>query len=172
MKAESLDVVVRRASLADVEKIYALIHLHAEFLMLRSVGNIVENIDRFYVACVKDEIVGCASYQIHPELGQPESAMTEIQSGAVRAPYRRCGVGKALIERIMREVAVTGVHEVFVLTFAPEFFSSLGFHVIPKTQVIHKIYTGCINCTRHKDPFTCPEIAMSRTCTQAEKENA
>ena len=25
-----------------------------------------------------------------------------------------------------------------------------------------KLYTGCINCTKHTDPFTCPEIAMVR----------
>jgi len=27
---------------------------------------------------------------------------------------------------------------------------------------MHKLYTGCINCTKHTDPFTCPEIAMMR----------
>jgi hypothetical protein len=27
---------------------------------------------------------------------------------------------------------------------------------------MHKLYTGCINCTKHTDPFTCPEIAMKR----------
>ena len=23
-----------------------------------------------------------------------------------------------------------------------------------------RLYTGCINCTKHRDPFTCPEKAM------------
>ena len=27
---------------------------------------------------------------------------------------------------------------------------------------MHKLYTGCINCTKHADPFTCPEKAMIR----------
>jgi hypothetical protein len=27
---------------------------------------------------------------------------------------------------------------------------------------MHKLYTGCINCTKHANPFTCPEIAMIR----------
>ena len=38
----------------------------------------------------------------------------------------------------------------------------LGFSETPKTEVMHKLYTGCINCTKHADPFTCPEIAMKR----------
>jgi len=25
---------------------------------------------------------------------------------------------------------------------------------------MHKIYTGCINCTKYDSPFTCPEVAM------------
>lgn len=59
-------------------------------------------------------------------------------------------------------VAAFAPREVLVLTFAPEFFRALGFHEISKTQVMHKLYTGCINCTKHADPFTCPEIAMTR----------
>ena len=30
------------------------------------------------------------------------------------------------------------------------------------TKIMHKLYTGCINCTKHADPFTCPEKAMIR----------
>ena len=25
-----------------------------------------------------------------------------------------------------------------------------------------KLYTGCINCTKHANPYTCPEVAMRR----------
>jgi hypothetical protein len=28
---------------------------------------------------------------------------------------------------------------------------------------MHKIYTGCINCTKYDSPFTCPEVAMALT---------
>jgi len=48
-----------------------------------------------------------------------------------------------------------------VLTLTPEFFATLGFREIPKTRIMHKLYTGCINCTKHTDPFTCPERAMA-----------
>ena len=153
---------IRRARLGDAECIFALISRNKDLLVPRSMGNIVENIDRFVVAVSGCDIVGCAAYQVHPEIGQPEAATVEIQSVAVRAPYRRQGVGRAIVEAVVAKVAPFNPREVVVLTFAPEFFASLGFREIPKTKVMHKLYTGCINCTKHTDPFTCPEIAMLR----------
>ena len=153
---------IRRARLSDAEPIFARIHLNRDQLVPRPMGNIVENIDRFSVAVVGSDIVGCAAFQIHPEIGQPEAATVELQSVAVRSPYRRRGIGKALVEAVAESVRPFRPREMLVLTFAPEFFTSLGFNEIPKTKVMHKFYTGCINCAKHADPFTCPEIAMIR----------
>ena len=153
---------LRAARLGDAEKIFALIHLNRDQLVPRSMGNIIENVDRFVVAEAGSDLVGCATYQIHPEIGEAEAATVEIQSVAVRAPYRRQGIGKALIEAVLARFAAFGPKDAIVLTFAPEFFTSLGFREIPKTKVMHKLYTGCINCTKHANPFTCPEIAMVR----------
>jgi amino-acid N-acetyltransferase len=157
-----MKIDARRATLADAEGVVRLIHQNCDQLVPRSMGNIAENIDRFHVIEDDGGIVGCAAYQIHPEIGDAEAATVEIQSVAVRAPYRRNGVGKALIEAVIAKASAVDPKEFIVLTFAPEFFTSLGFVEIPKTKVMHKLYTGCINCTKHKNPFTCPEIAMVR----------
>ncbi len=157
--------IIRPAKLADCESIFALIHLNRDQLIPRSVGNIVANIDRFFVAVVGTDIVACAMYEVHPEIGKPEAAIVEIQSVAVRAPYRRQGIGQAIVEAVVTRVQAFAPKEVLVLTFAPKFFAALGFVEIPKTKVMHKLYTGCMNCTKHTDPFTCPEIAMVRTTT-------
>lgn len=151
---------IRRATLKDAEKIYALVRLNSDQLVPRSMGNIVEAIDRFFIAEAEGEMVGCASYQIHPEIGQSEAAAVEIVSVAVKSMFRRQGIGKALVEAVFSAVKAFSPREVVVLTFAPEFFGSLGFVEIPKTKIMHKLYTGCINCTKHADPFTCPELAM------------
>ena len=156
------DFILRKARLADAEKIFALIHLNRDQLVPRSMGNIIENVDRFIVATSGADIIGCATYQIHPEIGDAEAATVEIQSVAVRSPYRRRGVGRALVEAVLARLADFGPRDAIVLTFAPEFFTTLGFREIPKTKVMHKLYTGCINCTKHANPFTCPEIAMVR----------
>ena len=125
-------------------------------------GNVVENIDRFLVAERGGEMVGCATYQIWPEIGDPLRATVEIQSVAVRAPYRRRGIGRLLVDGVVERVKPFSPAEVMVLTLTPKFFESLGFHEIPKTRIMHKLYSGCMNCTKHSDPFTCPEKAMVR----------
>jgi len=155
-----MDFTVRRATLADAERIYAMIHLNRDQLVPRSMGNVVETIDRFFVAEAEGEMVGSATYQIHPEFGDASAATVEVQSLSVKSVFRRRGIGKALVNAVMERVSGFGPKDIVALTYAPEFFRALGFVEIPKTKVMHKLYTGCINCTKHTDPFTCPEIAM------------
>jgi len=154
--------VVRAATLADAEKVFALISQNTDQLVPRSLGNIVESIDRFVVSEADGQVIGCAAYQIHPEIGDAKAAAVEIVSVAVDKSARRCGVGRMLVTRIIEDVSRFSPRDVNVLTFAPEFFESLGFERIEKTDIMHKLYTGCINCTKHANPFTCPEIAMRK----------
>ena len=151
---------LRSATLHDAEKIHAMIHLHRDELVPRPMGNIVEHIDRFLVAQCDGELVGCAAYQIWPEIGDPLKATVEVQSVAVRLPYRRRGIGRLLVNGVIEKVRAFNPREILVLTLTPAFFESLGFHETPKTHIMHKLYSGCINCTKHANPFTCPERAM------------
>ena len=96
-----------------------------------------------------------------PEIGDPLKATVELQSVAVRETCRRKGIGSMLVKGALARVRVLEPADVTVLTLTPEFFATLGFHEIPKTRIMHKLYTGCINCTKHTDPFTCPERAMA-----------
>ena len=153
---------VRTARLADAEGIYALIREHTIELVPRSLGNVVEDIDRFLVAEGPDgALAGCVAYQVWPEIGDPLKATVELQSVAVRETSRRKGIGSMLVKGALARVRVLEPADVTVLTLTPEFFATLGFREIPKTRIMHKLYTGCINCTKHTDPFTCPERAMA-----------
>ena len=154
------EIEVRPATLRDAEGVYALIARNSDQLVPRSLGGVVESVDRFFVADCGGRAVGCASYQVHPEIGDAEAASVEVVSVAVDAAVRRRGVGRRLVEAVLARAASIRPREVVVLTFAPEFFRSLGFVEIAKTEVMHKLYTGCINCTKHANPYTCPEIAM------------
>ncbi len=153
---------LRGARLADAERIFALVRSHPDELVPKPMGDIVAAIDRFMVAEVDGEIVGCATYSILPEIGTVERATVELQSVAVDAAHRKLGIGRALVEARLMRVAAFEPAEALVLTFAPGFFAKLGFVEIPKSKVMHKLYSGCLHCTKHADPFTCPEIAMSR----------
>ncbi len=156
------EVKIRAATLADAEKIFALIGRNTDLLVPRSLGNIVENIDRFVIAECEGSMAGCVAYQIHPEIGNAQAATVEIVSLVVKQIFRRRGVGRLLVEAVIGNVSRFRPCEVLALTFAPEFFASLGFVETPKREIMHKLYTGCINCTKHADPFTCPEIAMKK----------
>jgi amino-acid N-acetyltransferase len=151
---------IRPAVLKEAEQIFNLIRQHRDDLISRPVADIVQNIDRFVVCEADGEIVGCAAWQILPEIGEPERASVEIKSVAVLAEYRRHQIGTQIVKDILERVRRFEPMQAIVLTFAPEFFVSLGFKPIAKTQVMHKLYMGCINCTKHASPFTCPEIAM------------
>lgn len=155
------DLLIRPAVLKDSVSIFDLIRGHKEDLITRPLGDIIQHIDRFIVCEIDGKLVGCASFAILPEIGFPERASVEVQSVAVDKSYRRQHIGSKLVNTILEKIRRFEPFHVIVLTFAPEFFSSLGFHKIPKTQVMHKLYMGCVNCTKHANPFTCPEIAMA-----------
>ena len=65
--------------------------MNRDELIPRSLGDIVENIDRFFVAEASGVMAGCASYQVHPELGNAAAATVEVQSLAVKGIFRRRG---------------------------------------------------------------------------------
>ena len=96
---------VRTARLADAEGIYALIREHTIELVPRSLGNVVENIDRFLVAEGPDgALAGCVAYQVWPEIGDPLKATVELQSVAVRETCRRKGIGSMLVKGALARV--------------------------------------------------------------------
>ncbi len=152
---------IRSAQMEDVNNIFELIRSHPEELIVRSLSDIAQNIDRFYVAEAAGQLIGCASYGFLPEIGEMHRTTVEIKSVAVTAEWRGRGVGHKLVRQVIRRLEPLNIAQFLVLTFVPEFFAKLGFREIPKKLIMHKIYIGCINCTRFSDPFTCPEVAMA-----------
>ncbi|MCL1856249.1 MAG: GNAT family N-acetyltransferase [Kiritimatiellaeota bacterium] len=154
--------VIRAATIEDVRGIYLLIRDHSDNLVPRSINDIVQNLDRFMIAeAAEGTLVGSIAYTLFPEIGDVGKTLVELQSVCVRKEFRKLGIGKSLVMAQLAKVHALKVAQVIVLTFTPEFFGGLGFKVIDKRSLMHKIYIGCINCTKHESPFTCPEIAMS-----------
>lgn len=151
---------IREAGFADAPAIFAVIKRHPEELVPRPVSDIIQNIDRFLVAEADGAIVGNASWGILPEIGQAKHPTIEIKSVAVDRAYRGTGLGRALVQAAIRRVKKLKPEMVIVLTFKPDFFRKFGFTEVPKESIMHKLYTGCVNCTKYDSPFTCPEVAM------------
>ncbi len=159
-KGEKTAVTIRQADLRDARPICALIKSNPLELIVRPLGDIVRNIDRFTVASSAGKIVACASYTVWPEPGDFEKSIVELTSVVVRDELRGKGFGAAFVRQVVRQVSRLNPGLIIVLTYTPAFFAKLGFTEIPKTEIMHKIYAGCVNCTKQVNPFTCPETAM------------
>ena len=154
-------IKIRQAGFKDVASIYALIKEHPREVVPRATSDIVQNIDRFLVAEIKGQIVGTASWQILPEIGRAANHSIEIKSVAVARAFQRHGIGTALVKAMIKHVRAYRPAQIVVLTFSPPYFRKFGFHEVPKETLMHKLYIGCINCTKYDSPFTCPEVAMT-----------
>ena len=157
------DYTIRPAEFKDAERIFSLIKSFPEELLPRPISDIAQNIDRFVVCEIKNRVVGTVSWQILPEIGMPRHPSIEIQSLAIEKRHHKSGIGRALINETIKRIRPLHPHQIIALTFSPAFFRKMGFREIPKQQLMHKIYMGCINCSKYNSPFTCPEIAMALT---------
>ncbi len=153
--------VIRQAGFEDAGAIYALIKEHPRELVPRSIGDIVQNIDRCLVCVLQGRIVGTASWQILPEIGRAAYPAIEIKSVTVAKGFKGRGIGRALVKAAIRRVTRLHPAQLVVLTFTPGYFRRFGFREVPKASLMHKLYMGCMNCTKYDSPFTCPEVAMA-----------
>ena len=164
---------IRPARYEDARPVYALIRANSDTLLVRSLSNVLEHLDRFLVAEAADgSIVGTVCYGLWPEIGDELRTSAELQSVCVDAAWRRRGVGKRIVEAQIARLRALHVGQIVVLTYAVEFFAGLGFREIDKHAIMYKLYTGCMNCPKHDDPFTCPERAMALQIRGADEKSA
>lgn len=146
--------MIRKARMSDVKAIHQLIAEYARKgdMLPRSLGDIYENL-RDYFVFEEDggELVGSAAIHIMWE------DLAEVRSLAVREGKMRRGVGTQLVESCISEAIVLGIGRVFALTYKPEFFEKLGFRVVDKAELPHKIWADCLKCSKFPD---CDEVAL------------
>ena len=140
--------------MADVKGIHGLIAEYAKKgdMLPRSLADIYENLRDYFVFLGNDgELVGSAAIHIMWE------DLAEVRSLAVREGRMRRGVGTQLVESCISEAIMLGIARVFALTYKPEFFEKLGFHVVDKAELPQKIWADCLKCSKFPD---CDEVAL------------
>ena len=152
---------VRRARFQDVGTIYEVIRENPDEVLPRSFQNLSQNFDRFFVYERSRKVLGVISWQPMPvvNLSKPDWAM-EVMSFSVRRKFQGQGIGRALLNRVLKEIEKYDPDRIIVLTFYPEYFRNFGFRKTSKEKLYAKIYTGCLHCTKYESPLTCPEVAM------------
>jgi len=146
--------MIRKARMADVKGIHSLIAEYAKKgdMLPRSLTDIYENLRDYFVFLGDDgELVGSAAIHIMWE------DLAEVRSLAVREGRMRRGVGTQLVESCISEAIMLGIARVFALTYKPEFFEKLGFHVVDKAELPQKIWADCLKCSKFPD---CDEVAL------------
>jgi amino-acid N-acetyltransferase len=154
-------VIIRNAGFGDAEAIFRLIKSYPDELLARPVSDIVQNIDRFMVAERNGTVVGAAAWAVLPEIGKAMQPSVEVKSVAVEKSLKGFGIGTRLVKAVIKRIRDFQPAQIIVLTFTPAFFAKLGFVKVPKETLMHKLYMGCVNCSKYDNPFTCPEVAMA-----------
>ena len=153
--------MIRGARMGDVKKIYELLQFFADkdLLLGRSLSSLYDQLRDFNVyveetgesEAGQGELLGACALHICWD------NLAEIRSLAVTEGYQSKGIGKQLVEKALSEAGSYGINRVFTLTYQPDFFRRLGFNDIDKSELPHKVWSDCIQCSKFPD---CNEEAL------------
>lgn len=148
-------ITFRKAKMADVEDLHALINDFAEkgVMLARSRNTLYETIREFTVIEDEGKLVGAGALHIIWE------DLAEVRALAIRSEYQGKGIGKKLINELLKEAVELGIHKIFALTYQVDFFKSCGFQEVSKDEMPHKVWKECINCPKFPN---CDEVAVIR----------
>lgn len=147
-------VLIRKARIEDVKAMHQLLNGFADKreLLPRSISEIYENLQQFYVAEDKKKIIGtCALYVTWDNLA-------EVKALAVDEKYQGQGIGKKLLEAVTRVAGDLHIRRLFTLTIRTGFFEHFDFKHVSKDHLPQKVWTECIKCIYF--PERCVEYAM------------
>ncbi len=147
--------MIRKARITDVRDIHRLISHFAKTgqVIPRALSELYEHVRDFfvYVPEDKDLLAGACALHICWE------DLAEIRSLVVSEEYQGHGIGVELVKACLEEAKALGIPKVFALTTSPEFFERLGFELIEKSTLPHKVWADCVKCPKFPE---CDEVAL------------
>jgi amino-acid N-acetyltransferase len=145
--------MLRKAQISDVKNIQKLVMAYATKgdMLSRSLSELYESLRDFYVYEEEGKLLGTTALHIVWE------DLAEVRSTAVAEEATRRGIGGKLVQACIDEGRKLGLKRIFCLTYRPDFFSSLGFRLVDKSELPHKVWGDCVKCAKFPD---CDENAM------------
>ena len=147
--------MVRTGKLKDAQAIQNLIRFYSEIgkMLFRSLEEIEQNINEFTVYEKSGEDIGICN------LKYGWDKLVEIRSLGVDPRYHRQGIATKLIQNSIEQALLSqNCDTIFVLTYAIPLFKKLGFQIIDKLNLPHKVWSDCKQCLHQEN---CDETAMS-----------
>jgi N-acetylglutamate synthase-like GNAT family acetyltransferase len=153
-------IALRTATADDADAIHELIdeHLAEGHLLPREFGEICVHAHRFIVAVQDDEVLACA------ELAPLSRSVAEVRSFVVSREARSRGVGRGIVDELVRRATVAGFEKLCAFTHSPAYFVHLGFSIVPHAWIPEKIATDCKSCSQFR---RCGQYAVVRALERA-----
>lgn len=156
-------IAIRTACASDADAIHELIdeHLADGHLLPREPGEVLVHVHRFVVAVQDDEVLACA------ELAPLSHAVAEVRSMVVTREARGRGLGRGMVDELVRRAGAAGFEKVCAFTHSPGYFVHLGFSIVPHVWLPEKIVTDCHACTQFR---RCGQYAVIRSLDRPRHE--
>jgi len=156
-------IAIRTASVREADAIHELIdeHLTEGHLLPRELGEILVHAHRFVVAVQDDEVLACA------ELAPLSHTVAEVRSMVVTREARGGGVGRRIVNELVRRATTAGFEKLCAFTHSPAYFVHLGFSIVPHVWLPEKIVTNCHACSQFR---RCGQYAVVRSLERARQE--
>lgn len=137
---------LRSATSGDADVIHAMVceHLAEGHLLPRGLDEIRGHARRFVVAVQRGRLVGCA------DLAPLSRGTAEIRSLVVTPDARSRGLGRRLVNEIVRHATTAGFERLCAFTHAPAYFVEAGFSIVPHVWLSEKIEVDCHGCAQFR----------------------
>jgi len=151
----SENITVRKASMKDIPNLLALINAYATsgIMLARTEFELSENMRDFWVAYEGYTLVGCGALHFY------SPTMGEVRSLAVAESHKKYGIGRLIVDAIVREAWDYNLDAVFAFTYVPGFFAKVGFNEVERGELPLKAWKDCLRCPKF---HSCDEIAVLR----------
>jgi len=151
---------LRKARMCDIAPLLELINGYASrgIMLPRTEFEVSESIRDFSVAYADGRLVGCGALHFYsPTTG-------EIRSLAVAECAKTHGVGRRIVETLVKEASDYALDAIFAFTYVPDFFRKLAFEEVERGALPLKAWKDCLRCPKFQ---CCDEVAMIRVLRPA-----
>lgn len=150
-----LEMTVRKAVMRDIAPILDIINGYAAkgVMLPRTEFEMSEHIRDFSVVTDGNRLLGCGALHFY------SPTMGEIRSLAVAEDAKTHGVGRRLVEALVKEAADYSLNAVFAFTYVEDFFRKVGFRQVERGELPLKAWKDCLRCPKFQ---CCDEIAVVR----------
>jgi amino-acid N-acetyltransferase len=158
------EFVVRKAGMHDIGPILSLINGYAAkgVMLPRTELEVSEDIRDFSVIVTAGRLVGCGALHFYTP------SIAEIRSLAVAEDAKTLGIGRRLIEALVREASSYALDAVFAFTYVAGFFGKMGFQEVERGELPLKAWKDCVRCPKFQ---CCDEIAVMRILRPENRRN-